>query len=87
MLNLTGPETLSVRAIATRFGEQFGVKPEFIGQESANALLNNASRCHRLFGYPTVTPDELIEWTARWIAVNGHTYNKPTGFQVRDGAF
>ena len=87
VLNLTGPETLSVRAIATRFGEQFGVKPEFIGQESANALLNNASRCHRLFGYPTVTPDELIEWTARWIAVNGHTYNKPTGFQVRDGAF
>ena len=87
VLNLTGPETLSVRAIATRFGEHFGVTPEFVGEESPNALLNNASRCHRLFGYPTVTPEELIELTVQWIGINGHTYNKPTGFQIRTGAF
>ena len=87
ILNLTGPETLSVRAIAIRFGEHFGVKPQFTGQEAPTALLNDASKCHRIFGYPSVTPDEMIEWVAKWIGMGGHTYSKPTGFQVRDGAF
>ena len=87
ILNLTGPETLSVRAIAIRFGEHFGVKPQFTGQEAPTALLNDASKCHRIFGYPSVTPDEMIEWVAKWIGMGAHTYSKPTGFQVRDGAF
>ena len=87
ILNLTGPETLSVRAIAIRFGEHFGVKPQFTGLEAPTALLNDASKCHRIFGYPSVTPDEMIEWVAKWIGMGGYTYSKPTGFQVRDGAF
>lgn len=86
-LNLTGPETLSVRYIAERFGRYFGVDPVFKGQEAETALLNNASQCHRQFGYPSVTPEELIEWIARWIGMNGRTYGKPTGFAVRDGKF
>lgn len=86
-LNLTGPETLSVRAIARRFGEHFGVEPAFTGQESDTALLNNASRCHRLFGYPSVTVEQLIEWTASWIGMGGATHGKPTKFTVRDGKF
>jgi hypothetical protein len=49
--------------------------------------LNNAQKCHRLFGYPTVTPDEMMEWTARWIAAGGSTLNKPTHFEARDGKF
>jgi nucleoside-diphosphate-sugar epimerase len=87
VLNLTGPETLSVRAIANRFAEHFGVVPELVGEESPNALLNNAGRCHRLFGYPSVTPDELIDWTAEWIQSGGPTLNKPTHFETRDGKF
>jgi nucleoside-diphosphate-sugar epimerase len=87
MLNLTGPETLSVRWIACRFGEHFGVKPLFTGTEAPEALLSNAARCHRLFGYPEYTPEELIEWTAKWIEAGGPVYNKPTHFQVRDGKF
>ncbi len=86
-LNLTGPETLSVRSIAERFGQILGVDPIFKGVEAETALLNNASRCHRLFGYPSVTPEELIEWIARWVGMSGRTYGKPTGFAVRDGKF
>lgn len=86
-LNLTGPETLSVRSIALRFGQIFGVDPTFAGQEAQSALLNNASRCQRLFGYPTVTPDEMIEWIAQWIGMGGVTHGKPTKFGVRDGRF
>jgi nucleoside-diphosphate-sugar epimerase len=87
VLNLTGPETLSVRLIAERFGRHFGINPVLTGQESDSALLNNASRCHRLFGYPTVTPDELIENTARWIQAGSPTHGKPTHFEARDGKF
>jgi nucleoside-diphosphate-sugar epimerase len=87
VLNLTGPETLSVREVAMKFGRHFGIEPQFSGQESPNALLNNASRCHRLFGYPSVTPDELIEWIAAWIGSSGTTHNKPTHFETRDGRF
>ena len=87
IFNLTGPETLRVRSIAERFGERFGVQPAFQGAESATALLNNAAKVHQLFGYPSVSPDEIIDWTAEWIRAGGPTLNKPTHFEARDGKF
>ena len=87
VLNLTGPEMLSVRQIATRFGEIFGLTPTFTGAESSTALLNNPARCQRLFGYPSVSADELITWTAHWIGLGGATHDKPTHFETRDGKF
>jgi nucleoside-diphosphate-sugar epimerase len=87
VLNLTGPEVLSVREIALRFGELLGRPAVFEGQAADTALLNNAGRCHRLFGFPSVTVDELIEWTAHWIQTNGTTWNKPTHFDAREGRF
>ena len=87
LLNLTGPETISVRDVALRFGRHFGVEPSFTGTESASALLNNAARCHRIFGYPSVTPDAMIEWIARWIGMGGSTLGKPTHFETRDGKY
>jgi len=87
VLNLTGPETVSVQRVATRFGEIFGVAPVFEGQEAQTALLNNASRCHQIFGYPRVSLDQVIEWTAEWIGAGGATLNKPTHFEARDGKF
>lgn len=87
VLNLTGPETLSVRSVAQRFGELFGVAPVFLGAEADTALLNNAARCFRLFGYPAVSVDQLIEWIAQWIGSGGATLDKPTHFEARDGRF
>ena len=87
IVNLTGPETLSVRSIAMQFAEHLGIEPQFIGEESPNALLNNASKCHRLFGYPEFTPTELIEWIADWLKSGGSTLGKPTHFETRDGKF
>jgi nucleoside-diphosphate-sugar epimerase len=87
VLNLTGPETLPVRYIAERFGAHFGVQPVWQGVESATALLSNASKVQQLFGYPTVAPNDIIDWTAGWIARGGPTLNKPTHFQTRDGKF
>ena len=87
VLNLTGPETLSVRWVAQEFAKHFEVAPEFTGAEAPNALLNNASQCHRLFGYPSVTPEEIIEWTAKWMRNSGRLFGKPTHFETRDGKF
>lgn len=86
-LNLTGPETLSVRWLAGCFGKLFGVEPEIVGQEAPTALLNNAARCQRLFGYPTVSVEEMVEWIAQWIGMGGRSLNKPTHFETRDGKF
>lgn len=87
VLNLTGPETLPVRYIAERFGARFGVQPVWQGVESPNALLSNASKLHQLFGYPTVAPNDIIDWIANWISRGGPMLNKPTHFQTRDGKF
>jgi nucleoside-diphosphate-sugar epimerase len=87
IVNLTGPETLSVRYLAEEFGRRFGKDPVFAGEEGPSALLSNAGQAHRLFGYPTVTPAELMDWVAHWISRGGPVLNKPTHFQVRDGSF
>ncbi len=87
ILNLTGIETLPIRALAERFGEIFGKPPMLEGHEASTALLNNASLCRRLFGPPSVTVEQMIEWTARWIMSAGPTLNKPTHFESRDGKF
>jgi nucleoside-diphosphate-sugar epimerase len=87
ILNLTGPETLSVRYIAEEFGRRFNVQPTFSSEEMPTALLSNAAKAHQLFGYPTVTTAQMIDWTASWIACGGPRLDKPTHFQVRDGRF
>jgi len=87
VLNLTGPERLSVRWIATRFAEIFGVDPHFAGAESETALLSDSSLCGRLLGPPTIGAEQMIVMTAAWIRAGRPTLNKPTHFEVRDGAF
>lgn len=87
ILNVTGPETLSVRWLARKFGELLGKEPVFVGSEQESALLNNAGKAHQLFGYPHVSIREMVEWTADWVANDGETLNKPTHFQERKGQF
>ncbi|WP_407272029.1 NAD-dependent epimerase/dehydratase family protein [Radiobacillus sp. PE A8.2] len=87
ILNVTGPETVSVRWLAKEFGELLNVEPVFVGEEQDTALLNNASESHRLFGYPSVSLREMIEWTGSWVKDGGATLNKPTHFQERKGEF
>lgn len=86
-LNVTGPETLSVRAVADAFGKLLKIEPTFRGEEGQLALLNDATKCTRLFGYPTVTAGEAIERIAWWIEKGGETHGKPTHFEVTDGRY
>ncbi|MBS4220211.1 NAD(P)-dependent oxidoreductase [Bacillus sp. FJAT-49711] len=87
ILNITGPETISVRWLAKEFGKQFKKDVHFINEEQPTALLNNASEAHKLFGYPKVTLNEMIELVSDWVKADGETLNKPTHFQEREGVF
>jgi nucleoside-diphosphate-sugar epimerase len=88
ILNVSGPETASVRWLATRLAELLGAPaPVFIAEEAQTALLSNCAKQHALFGYPSVALGRLLEWTAAWTSRGGRLLNKPTGFQKRDGTF
>jgi nucleoside-diphosphate-sugar epimerase len=87
IINMTGPETASVRYIAEQFARIFGKDAAFSNDEGPIALLNNASKAARLFGYPTVPLLRMIEWVAHWIDQGGASLEKPTHFEVRNGKF
>ncbi len=87
ILNVTGPEILSIRWIAQQFANIFNIEPKFVNEPVGTALLNNASECHRIFGYPKVTIREIIDITATWLSNGGDEFGKATHFQERGGKF
>lgn len=86
-LNLTGPEVLSTRTVASRLGELLGRPPKFEGTEASTALLNNAALACRLLGPPPTPLEYVLRWTAHWIKQGGVSFNKPTHFEARDGKY
>lgn len=87
VLNITGPETVSVRWVASECGSRFDREAVITGEEASTALLSNASRCAARFGYPTVSLAQMIDWTCQWVAAGGASHGKPTHFEQRTGTF
>ncbi len=87
VLNLAGPEQVSIERVCRQLGEHMGLTPQFTGVPSGEAILSNGQRVHRMYGYPRVPVDLLIDWVARWVKQGGATLGKPTKFEVRDGRF
>lgn len=87
ILNLAGPEFLRVRDVAEQFGKLLGKTAQCTGVEAQDALLSNAGESYQLFGRPQVTAEQMMTWTADWIARGGESLGKPTHFQSRDGQF
>jgi nucleoside-diphosphate-sugar epimerase len=86
-LNVTGLEPVSIRWLATQFGERFGRPAVITGTEATRAWLFDARRSYEWFGPPTVGIGEMIDAQAEWIRRDGETLGKPTHFEVRDGQF
>lgn len=86
-LNVSGPETLSVRWLCEEFAARLGVRPELLGDEAETAWLTNSAKATRLFGYPLVPLAAMLDWVADWVARGMPSYDKPTKYEVRDGGF
>ncbi|HYZ44899.1 MAG TPA: NAD(P)-dependent oxidoreductase [Xanthobacteraceae bacterium] len=86
-LNVSGPETVSIRRLAETFGQRLGKPPVFTGVEAPEAWLVNTAQATRLFGHPSVPLDKLVDWTADWVARGMPSLGKDTHYDVRDGAF
>jgi nucleoside-diphosphate-sugar epimerase len=87
VVNVTGPEQLSVRTVATRLGELMNKPVQFTGTEAATALLSNAERGLQTLGPVRVSAAQLIEWVAHWVMHGGRSLDKLTHFEARDGVF
>jgi hypothetical protein len=87
ILNLAGPEQLSVRRMAQFFGERMGKTPILVGEEAPTALLSNGQRLLAHTGNPHVPVQSLLSWIADWVMRGGESLGKPTHFEARDGKF
>jgi nucleoside-diphosphate-sugar epimerase len=87
VFNVTGSEVLSIRKTCERFGELYGVAPRFSGNESATALISNATAGIAALGPIRVPGEQLLEWVADWVKRGGRHLDKPTHFETRDGKF
>jgi len=86
-LNVTGPETASVKATALKLGKLLGKEPIFKGEEGSTGYLNNAGKMFQLFGYPTISLNTLIEWQVQWIQDGGRELGKRTHFEEKKGSY
>jgi len=86
-INVSGPEILSVRDLAARFGALLGRAPVIVGTEQPTAWLTDTSQAVKLFGLPIVDTGQLIAWTADWVARAMPSLGKPTKYEVRDGRY
>lgn len=87
ILNVTGPETVSIRWVAEEFGRIFNENPVLVNEEHNTALLSNSAHANQLFGYPKVTLGQMMNLIGDWVKYGGKTLNKPTHFQERQGKF
>lgn len=86
-MNVTGPETVSIRKAASELGRYLGKEPVFEGEEGNDAYLNDASAAMEIFGYPQVSIKTLIRWQAEWLLDGGRGLGKPTHFEERKGSY
>jgi len=86
-INVTGPETISVRWLAEEFGRRLGRTPKITGMEAETGWVSNAARMVAELGSPRVPLERMIDWTADWLMRGGASHGKPTHYEVRDGRF
>jgi len=87
ILNITGLETVAVRAAAEFFAARFQRTCRFHGDPGPVALLSDASAAAALMGPPAVNTARLMEMVAEWVLSGGESLHKPTHFEVADGKF
>ena len=86
-VNVTGPETVSIKKASLKLAKYLGKEPIFEGEEGNSAFLNDSSLAMEMFGYPDVCANTLIRWQAEYIMAGARTLDKPTHFEERKGSY
>ena len=87
VVNVTGTEPLSVRALATALGQRLGREPRYEGTERPDALLSDTSRMRDHFALPETSLDAMLDRVAAWTRDEKPMLGKPTHFEEREGRF
>ncbi len=87
IVNVTGPEVLSVRRVCEELALRLDRPVRFVGTESDAALLSDARIGIEKLGPLRMNAEQLIANIADWLLHGGRTLNKPTHFESRDGRF
>jgi hypothetical protein len=87
ILNITGPEKLSIRALAGEFGRALGKNPVLTGTEAPTAWIADAGESIRLFGAPEMPVAHMMELITAYVRAEGRLLGKPTHFEARSGKF
>ena len=86
-INISGVETVSIRALARSFGRRFGREPVFTGDEVDSICLVNGGLAADLFGYPLVPNERMVTWVADWVARDLPIWNKPCHYDTLNGVY
>ena len=86
-INVSGHQILAVRDLAAKLGARLGREPVIVGKEEPTAWLSDTSQAVKLFGLPIVDTEQLIKWTADWVARAMPSLGRPTKYEVRDGRY
>jgi len=87
IMNVTGPEMVSIQKAAKMLGEYLGKEPIFTNEPGTDAYIADSSLSIETFGYPAVNIKTLIRWQAEWILAGGRSLGKPTHFEERKGSY
>lgn len=87
IINVAGPDILETRELVRHFGELLQRPVTIEGTEQEDALLSNSQLGYQYWGRPRVSVQQMITWTADWVAHDRPMYGKPTHFESRTGKF
>ena len=87
ILNITGPEKLSIRSLAEEFGRRLGRTPVLTGTEAPTAWIADAGESIKLFGPPEMSVSTMLDLVAAYVQAGGKLLGKPTHFETRSGKF
>lgn len=91
VLNVTGPETISVQWAAKEMGRLLGKEPVFCGSIEGGikngAMFPNTAKMNELMGYPNMPLKKMMRLVADWALAGGRSINAPTHFETTDGKY
>ncbi|MFG0250468.1 MAG: NAD-dependent epimerase/dehydratase family protein [Phycisphaeraceae bacterium JB051] len=87
VINIAGPEQISIERICVELGQRLNREPIFTGGPGDTAILSNGQKGHQLFGYPQTSMTTVLDRIAHWLEHDGQLLNKPTKFEVINGKF